>query len=83
VTGSDARITCQEVTELVNDYVEGALAPHAMALFEQHLNFCGGCDWYVEQIRTTIRATGRLSEADVPAPIRDGLLLAFRARRGT
>jgi anti-sigma factor RsiW len=74
------RITCQELTELVNDYVEGVLGAHETALFEQHLNFCDGCDWYVEQIRTTIAASGRITEADVPAPALAKLLTAFRDR---
>jgi anti-sigma factor RsiW len=78
---SSERITCQELTELVNDFVEGLLPSHELALFEQHLNFCDGCDWYVEQIRTTIAATGRITEADVPPRIRNQLLTAFRRER--
>ena len=74
------RITCQEVTELVDDYIERALEAHETALFEQHLNFCDGCDWYVDQMRTTIAAVGRIQEADVPADMRDRLLAAFRDR---
>lgn len=74
------RITCQELTELVNDYLEGALGAHETALFEQHLNFCDGCDWYVDQMRTTVAAVGRIEETDVPPEVRDRLLAAFRDR---
>ena len=77
---SPERITCQEVVELVTDYLEGALDPDEAALFEQHLNFCDGCDWYVDQMRTTIAAVGRIEEADVPPELRDRLLAAFRDR---
>ena len=56
------------------------LGPHETALFEQHLNFCDGCDWYVDQMRTTIAAVGRIEPADVPPALRDGLLAAFRDR---
>ncbi len=77
---SSERITCQEVTELVTEYVEGTLGAHETALFEQHLNFCDGCDWYVDQMRTTIAAVGRIEEADVPPEVRDRLLAAFRDR---
>ena len=80
MTESSERITCQELTELVNDYIENALPAHEMALFEQHLNFCDGCDWYVDQMRTTIAAVGRIEETDVPAAVRDRLLTAFRDR---
>jgi hypothetical protein len=80
MTESSERITCQELTELVNDYLEGTLPAHEMALFEQHLNFCGGCDWYVDQIRVTVAAVGRIEETDVPPAIRGRLLDAFRDR---
>jgi hypothetical protein len=78
---SPERITCREVTELVTEYVEGTLGAHETALFEQHLNFCDGCDSYVDQMRTTIAAVGRIGEADVPADMRERLLAAFRDRR--
>jgi hypothetical protein len=80
MTESSERITCQELTELVNDFVEGALPAHETALFEQHLNFCDGCDWYVDQIRLTVATVGRITEAEVPPRVRGRLLDAFRDR---
>ena len=80
MTESSERVTCQELTELVNDFVEGALPADETALFEQHLNFCDGCDWYVDQIRVTVAAVGRIEESDVPPQVRDRLLDAFRDR---
>jgi anti-sigma factor RsiW len=73
-------VSCQEVVELVTDYIEGALSPDEAALFEQHLNFCDGCDWYVDQLRVTIAAVGRVGEEDVPPAMRARLLAAFRDR---
>ena len=72
------RITCQEVTELVTEYIEGTLGAHEMALFEQHLNFCDGCVVYVEQMRATNATVGRVREEDVPAETKDKLMTAFR-----
>jgi anti-sigma factor RsiW len=80
MTESSERITCQELTELVSDYIEAALPAHETALFEQHLNFCDGCDWYVDQMRATIAAVGRVEAATVPPELRDRLLAAFRDR---
>ena len=71
-------ITCQEVVELVTDYLDGALAPEELARFEHHLTICDGCVWYVEQIRMTVEAVGRIGEQDVPPETRDGLVAAFR-----
>ena len=77
----DQHISCQEVVELITDYLEAALPPHEAALFEQHLNFCEGCVWYVEQMRGTVQVTGRVAGDDIPAPDRDRLLAAFRGWR--
>jgi anti-sigma factor RsiW len=75
---STEHITCQEVVDLVTDYHEGALPADEAALFEQHLNFCEGCVWYVDQIRKTASLVGRIREEDVPAETRDRLMRAFR-----
>ena len=71
-------VTCQEVVELVSDYLDDALPPGEASLFEQHVNFCDGCDWYLDQMRSTVAAVGRITEADVPPETRDRLLAAFR-----
>ena len=71
-------ITCRQVVELVTDYFEGALPVDAAELFEQHLNFCDGCIWYVDQIKTTVATVGRVYEEDLPEEMRERLLTAFR-----
>ena len=75
---SDQHITCQEVVELVTDYLERALDAGETSLFEQHLNFCDGCITYVDQLRMTIDVVGRVEEQDVPPETRERLLTAFR-----
>jgi hypothetical protein len=75
---SAEHITCQELVELVTDYLETALPSSEAELFEQHLNFCEGCVWYVREMRTTVATTGRLREEDVPPETRDQLLTVFR-----
>ena len=62
---SAEHITCQEVVELVTDYLETALPADETALFEQHLNFCEGCVWYVDQMRTTVETVGPTGAAVV------------------
>jgi anti-sigma factor RsiW len=78
MTHSHLHITCQEVVELVSDYVDQALPPNEAALFEQHLNFCDGCVWYVDQLRTTIDMVGELRAEDVPDDTKAKLMTAFR-----
>jgi anti-sigma factor RsiW len=75
---SAEHITCQEVVELVSDYLERSLPPDETTLFEQHLNFCDGCDWYLEQLKRTVETVGEIREEDIPADAKERLLGAFR-----
>jgi predicted anti-sigma-YlaC factor YlaD len=71
-------ISCQEVVELVTDYLDGAMSPADVARFDHHLSLCEGCVFYVDQIRMTIAAVGRIGEEDIPPEVRDDLVAAFR-----
>ena len=74
-------ISCQEVVEVITDYLEGALPPEQTAILEAHLALCDGCQWYLDQMRTTIATVGRIEDEAVPAEVRDTVLAAFRNRR--
>ena len=78
MTESDQHITCQEVVELVTDYLERELDVAETSLFEEHLNFCDGCVTYVDQMRVTIDTAGHIAEHDLPDETRDKLMTAFR-----
>ena len=83
MTESTEHLSCQEVVELVTDYLDGALPSEEAALFEQHINFCDGCIWYVEQLRSTVQVLGEIREEDVSAQAKDRLMGAFREWRGS
>jgi anti-sigma factor RsiW len=75
-------LTCQELVELVTDYLDGALAPAERARFEAHVSGCEGCAAYLEQMRSTLALLGALP-ADALSPQAHGeLLAAFRGWRG-
>ncbi len=78
---SPAEMDCQDLVELVTDYLEGALKDDERASVEAHLASCAGCTAYLEQVRTTIRLTGMLAEDQIPPELRDALLEAFRSWR--
>ena len=75
---SDGELVCQELVELVTDYLEGALSERDRARFEDHLRRCEGCQAYLEQMRATIRLAGRLTPDSLAPAMRDRLLGAFR-----
>jgi anti-sigma factor RsiW len=75
-------LTCQELVELVTDYLEGSLAAAERARFEQHLALCQGCTNYLAQMRQTIAVAGKLTEATLPAGAREEMLALFRRWKG-
>ena len=69
---------CQELVEVITDYLEGTLSPEERLRFEEHLAGCDGCRAYLEQMRVTIRLTGALKTDSIPEGVREQLLTAFR-----
>lgn len=58
-------LVCQQVVELVTDYLEGALSRTDRRRFEAHLRHCPNCTAYLAQMRATIAATGTLRTEDL------------------
>jgi hypothetical protein len=79
----DRELACQDIVDLVTAYLDHALAPGDRERFEEHLVFCDGCSTYLEQMRTTVAATGRVELAALPAELEERLLEAFREWRPT
>ena len=74
-------LSCQELVELVTDYLEGALPSELQQRFDEHIAHCSGCQTYLEQMRATIRATGELSVESLSPEAERTLLDAFRGWR--
>jgi predicted anti-sigma-YlaC factor YlaD len=75
------QLSCQELVELVMDYLEGALSAEDTALFEDHIGRCTGCQAYLDQIRETVALAGRLTPETLPPEAERELLDAFRGWR--
>jgi anti-sigma factor RsiW len=75
------QIVCQEVVELVSDYLEGALSGGQRRRFERHLAGCPHCSEYLAQLRETIRLTGRLVPDDFSPQMREDFGELFRRWR--
>ena len=74
---------CQELVELVTDYLEDRLSPVDRIRFEVHIAECEYCATYLEQMRQTIRTLGRISGESLADDARETLLEAFRSWRDT
>ncbi len=74
-------LVCQEMVELVTDYLDGTLSRSDRRRFEAHLRGCPNCTAYLEQMRATIRAMGALHPDDLPTVAREELIDLYRAWR--
>lgn len=74
-------LPCQEVVELVTDYLEGALTAAERRRLEYHLAGCPLCTEYLAQMRETIRLTGHLTPEDLTPDMRADFTDLYRRWR--
>ena len=73
-------LTCEQMTALVTEYVEGRLPFAEWAKFQLHIMMCKQCREYVAQMKLTARTLGRMPEGPVPEEVMQELLARFRSR---
>jgi anti-sigma factor RsiW len=76
------QMACNELVELVTDYLEERLPARDVERLEAHLAGCEGCRNYVDQMRETIDALGHIPEEPLAPEVREDLLEAFHGWRG-
>ena len=74
----DDELTCQEVMELVTDYLENVLLPGLRKQLEEHVADCPGCANYIEQVRLTVGMLHQLAHEPVFPETKRELLEVFR-----
>ncbi len=75
-------IPCQEIVELITDYLEGTLEVATALAVERHLAGCDGCEAYLDQMRATVAALGRIPVDTLSDQVKAVLVAAFRGYRG-
>lgn len=76
-----AEVPCQQVAEMVTDYLEGALTAADRRRLEAHLAGCPHCTEYLAQMRETIRLAGRIAPEDLTPDMRTELTDLYRRWR--
>lgn len=74
-------LVCQQIVEMVTDYLEGALPGRQRRGFEAHLAGCEHCAEYLEQMRMTILLSGRLRTSDLTPAMREEFSALFASWR--
>ena len=78
---TQTELTCRQVVEVVNDYLDDGMTTDERASFEQHLHACPWCMTYLDHIRQTVALAGTLTEGSLPPALEHGVRALFRARR--
>jgi anti-sigma factor RsiW len=73
-------IACNELVELLTEYLEGTLPAAEVAAIEAHLVSCEGCRRYLDQMRATIAALGSVPVETLSDDAIDTLLATFTDR---
>jgi hypothetical protein len=71
-------LNCQELVELVTDYLERTLSTTERVRFETHIAQCERCLTYLDQMQTTIQLMGKLTTESLSPAVRHELLMRFR-----
>jgi predicted anti-sigma-YlaC factor YlaD len=71
-------LSCQQVVELVTDYLENALLPGMSKRLEEHVAECPGCENYIEQMQLTIDMLRQIARESVFPATKQELLQLFR-----
>ncbi len=69
---------CQEVVELVTDFMEGALTPAVRSRLDTHLRVCRHCASYLRQMQAMVAAARRIAAPALDRRHREELVVAYR-----
>ena len=83
MTSEIEQLSCQELVELVTDYLEGALPEADRDRLEEHIAGCDGCRDYIAQMRTTVALTSEARPVALTPEAEEALVAAFRDRKAT
>lgn len=72
-------LTCEQITELVTDYLERRLPLGKRIRFQLHIGMCRHCRRYLRQMRVAIRTVGKLPPEPPPDDVKRELLERFKS----
>lgn len=70
-------LTCQQLTDLVTDYLEGRLSLWQRLKFELHVGMCPHCRRFLKQMRQTREVLGHLPPVELPPDLEAELMERF------
>jgi anti-sigma factor RsiW len=74
------RVTCEQATALLLDYITGVLDPVTTLVLERHLARCVDCVAFLQTYKETIHATRTLRYEDMPGELQKRLLQTLHTK---
>jgi anti-sigma factor RsiW len=78
--GLPAMIRCQDMVDLIVDYLEDTLEPDVRQAFEAHIADCQNCWRFLKTYRETIALGQQLRADTIPLDVRERLETFLRSR---
>jgi anti-sigma factor RsiW len=78
----NADLACQELVELLSDYLDDQLSRPSLDDVELHLADCPGCQVALEHLRFSVARTRSVEVAALTPEVRQRLLEEFRGITG-
>ncbi len=69
---------CQDIAELITDYLEGSFTMSQRLRFQMHMGLCMACRNYLRQMKHTVATLRQLPSEPVPDHIKAALMERFR-----
>ena len=76
----NAKITCQQITSLILDYVTEELDPQTTLAFKAHLRKCPDCIAFLSTYQKTVHAARSLRHESIPLQMRRRVRQFLRER---
>jgi anti-sigma factor RsiW len=74
-------LTCQQVTDLIADYLAGTLDPETTSAFEEHLRDCRDCVAFLNTYKRTSHMVRSLRCEEVPSEMAERVRCFLEALR--
>jgi Putative zinc-finger len=74
-------LSCRELVEFLDDYIEDRLPAERLAVFERHIAVCGDCKDYIAGYRRSRRAVSVVLCDEGLSPLPEDLVRAIVAAR--
>ena len=75
-------LTCQQMTTLITDFLEGRLPFMDRARFQLHIGMCKNCRRYLRQMKLSVAVLGGMPPEPVPEEVMESLLAHFEGWNG-